>query len=324
MFTIQECQEIINKAFKNIEFKKEPGNLYKPIQYILSMEGKRIRPVLVLMACNLFSNSIEQAIFPAIGFEIFHNFTLVHDDIMDNSPIRRNQITIHKKWNNNIAILSGDAMCIIAYEYFLKGLSENKIIILTEFIKTALQVCEGQQYDMDFEKLNNVSVDEYINMITLKTSVLLASSLKIGAIIGGASADDSEYLYQYGKNIGIAFQLQDDLLDVFADIEKFGKKIGNDIVTNKKTFLLIKAFELAKEDDYERLKLLIENEKLDNQVKIEEVKAIYKKLGIQDITNRKISEYFNFANNYLNKVSVDEEKKYELNKFSNMLLNREF
>lgn len=324
MFTFQECQDIINKAFKNIDLKKEPVNLYQPIEYILSMEGKRIRPALVLMACNLFSDNIEQAIFPAIGLEIFHNFTLVHDDIMDNSPIRRNQTTIHKKWNNNIAILSGDAMCIIAYEYLLKGVHENKIKILNEFVKTAIQVCEGQQYDMDFEDINDVTIDEYINMIRLKTSVLLASCLRIGAIIGDASENDSEYLYQYGKDIGIAFQLQDDLLDVFADIKKFGKKIGNDIVTKKKTFLLIKAFELANESDYKRLKFIIENKKLDNQTKIEEVKAIYEKLGIQDITSNKISEYINSANNYLNKVSVDQEKKYELIKFSKMLLNRKF
>src|SRR3972149_6156266 len=265
MYSFQECQEIVNKAFRNFNLQKEPSNLYKPMEYIISMGGKRIRPATVIRACNLFTDDIEEAINPVMGIEIFHNFTLVHDDIMDKAPIRRSQPTVHKKWNENIAILSGDAMCILAYRFFLKAKPEIQAKILPEFTKTALEVCEGQQLDMDFENFNNVTVSEYIRMISGKTSVLLASSLKIGAIIGGASEKDAENLYEFGKNLGIAFQLQDDLLDVFADPKKFGKKTGNDIATNKKTFLLIKALEMSKGEDYSNLKTLIENKSLNDE-----------------------------------------------------------
>ena len=325
MYSYRTLQERVNKKIAQEELVKEPKQLYEPIKYILSLGGKRIRPVFVLMACNLFSDEVEKAIDSALALEIFHNFTLLHDDIMDNSSLRRNKPTVHTKWNSNVAILSGDAMLIIAYEYITRIKSDNYSTIINVFNKTALQVCDGQQYDMDFETKELVSESDYLKMIKLKTAVLIAASIEIGALIGGASLKDAELLYSFGINIGLAFQIQDDFLDVYGDTKLFGKKTGNDILTNKKTYLLIKAFELAKGDDYEELykRFFIDIEP--TQEKVDEVVNIYNKIGIKKVAQKTILEYFNKAFNDLEKASVNKERIKELSSFiKNNLISRDY
>ena len=322
MYTLNKLQQIINDSISNQKIGREPFTLYDPINYTLEAGGKRIRPALVLLACNLFSDNVEQAINPAIGLEIFHNFTLLHDDIMDNADIRRGNPTVHKKWDENTAILSGDAMFIKAYEYFLECESPNLKEILKVFNNTALEVCEGQQYDMEFEVRDNVTGSEYLRMIELKTSVLLAAALKIGAMIGGANQKNADLLYEFGRNIGLAFQLQDDLLDVYGDVKVFGKKIGGDIVANKKTMMLIKALELANGEDLEILKKAINQSEFDRDQKVNLVTGIYNKLQIKELVQNKIQELNNSAFEYLNGVKVDDNKKSELRKLAENLLNR--
>ena len=323
MYDIKELQKIVNETIENEKIGREPFSLYDPINYTLESGGKRIRPVLVLMACNLFSDEIKHAIKPAIGLEIFHNFTLLHDDIMDHADIRRGNPTVHKKWNENTAILSGDAMFIKAYEYFLDCESPNFRNILKVFNITALEVCEGQQYDMEFEERKTVAENEYLRMIELKTSVLLAAALKIGALLGEASERDADLLYEFGKNIGLAFQLQDDYLDVYGDVKVFGKQIGGDIVANKKTFMLIKALELAKGDIKDELKNLLRQQDFDRDTKVTAVTNIYNKLGIRKIVKQKIENFNNRAIEFLSQVSIDENKKSELNKLAENLIKRE-
>ncbi len=323
MYSYKDLQELVNKQINNENFVKEPRQLYEPIKYILSLGGKRIRPVFVLMACNLFSDDIDKAINAALALEIFHNFTLLHDDIMDNSSLRRNKPTVHTKWNSNVAILSGDAMSIIAYQFITKTNSNNFFEVLDVFNTTALQVCEGQQYDMNFEDKKPVSEANYLKMIELKTAVLIAASLKIGALIGGASHKDAQFLYLFGINLGLAFQIQDDFLDVYGDTKVFGKKIGNDIITNKKTYLLIKAVELAKSADYKELYNQFFTKNCPSEKKIKSVISIYNRLGIKKIAQNKIVEYFNLAFTYLDKVSVNSERKQELSSFiKTTLINR--
>ncbi len=322
MYTINQLQEIILQEINKLNFKGNPLTLYEPIQYTIGTGGKRIRPILVLAASNVFSDDIDASISVALAFEVFHNFTLLHDDIMDNSPIRRNKKTVHVKWNNNTAILSGDAMMIKAYD-FLKSLPADLLKeIFPVFNNTALEVCEGQQYDMDFEKQENVSELEYLNMIKLKTSVLIAASLKAGAICGGASKKDANFLYDFGINIGLAFQLQDDLLDVYADSQKFGKQSGNDIITGKKTFLLINAFEKADYKTYLKLKTLLSDKSINNKEKIKQATAIFNKLGIKHLTELNIRKYHKKAINSLNSLSVKDEKKEILLSFANSIMNR--
>ncbi|RLD63268.1 MAG: polyprenyl synthetase family protein [Bacteroidetes bacterium] len=325
MYSYKTLQELVNKKIAQEELAKEPKQLYEPIKYILSLGGKRIRPVFVLMACNLFSDEIEKAIDSALALEIFHNFTLLHDDIMDNSSLRRNKPTVHTKWNSNVAILSGDAMLIIAYEYITRIKSNNYSEIINVFNKTALQVCDGQQYDMNFETKELVSESDYLKMIKLKTAVLIAASLKIGALIGGALPEDAELLYSFGINIGMAFQIQDDFLDVYGDTEVFGKKTGNDILTNKKTYLLIKAFELAKGSDYKELynKIFVDNKP--SEEKFDKVVEIYNKLEIKKVAENKIAEYFDKAFKLINELSVSSERKNELmSLIQNKLINRNY
>lgn len=322
MFTFTELQEKINDSISNEKIGREPFSLYDPINYTLESGGKRIRSVLVLMTCNLFSDNIEKAIKPAIGLEIFHNFTLLHDDIMDHADIRRGNPTVHKKWNENTAILSGDAMFIKAYEYFLGCESPNFRDILKVFNNTALEVCEGQQYDIEFENRSNVTEQEYLRMIELKTSVLLAAALKIGALLGGADKSDANLLYEFGRNIGLGFQLQDDLLDVYGDAAVFGKQIGGDIVANKKTFMLIKARELAKGEDKNRLNDLLLSKDIERDIKVDAVTEIYNRLNIRNLVQNKIKELNHKALDYLNRVSVDEYKKSELKKLAEKLIKR--
>ncbi len=323
MFTIEHLQQKISDEINKVDLVREPSNLYQPIKYTLDAGGKRIRPALVLAACNIFSKDIENAIPVALAFEVFHNFTLLHDDIMDNSPKRRNKETVHVKWNENIAILSGDAMMIKAYG-FLNDLSANLLKeIFPVFNKTALEVCEGQQYDMDFETTKNVSEEDYLKMIKLKTSVLIAASLKAGAISGGANEKDANLLYDFGLNVGLAFQLQDDLLDVYADTNVFGKQTGNDIITGKKTFLLINAMEKADDETLKELQSLISDQKIDKQEKVAKVTNIYNSLGIKELTENKISQLHNKAINSLNSLSVENGKKDVLLSFADLIMKRE-
>jgi geranylgeranyl diphosphate synthase type II len=322
MLTLEQAQDIISQEFNQINFDKTPQDLYEPIRYVLSLGGKRIRPALVLMACNMFSDNIEKAKKPAIGLEIFHNFTLLHDDIMDNADLRRGHPTVHVKWNNNTGILSGDAMSIVAYMYICTCPPHLLSDILKVFNQTALEVCEGQQYDMDFEKLSNVEEDMYLKMIELKTSVLLACCLKIGALLGDASAKDADLLYEFGRNVGLAFQLQDDLLDVFGDVAVFGKEIGNDIISNKKTYLLIKALENANDKQKATLNYYLNLKQFDKKEKIEAVKLIYNELDIKQLALNKIDSYFQKAYQYLNQLSVAEERKVALIQFAEELKER--
>lgn len=322
MYNIEELQNKISEEINKVDFSSEPLNLYEPIKYTLDAGGKRIRPALVLAACNIFSDKIDNAIPVALAFEVFHNFTLLHDDIMDNSPKRRNKETVHVKWDNNTAILSGDAMMIKSYD-FLNALPANLLKkIFPIFNKTALEVCEGQQYDMDFETKKNVSEEEYLEMIKLKTSVLIAAALKAGAICGGASKENADLLYDFGLNIGLAFQLQDDLLDVYADTNVFGKQTGNDIITGKKTFLLINALKKANNEIKKDLENVISNKQIKKEEKIAAVTNTYNTLNIKHLTEEKISQLHNKAVSSLKSISVEDEKKEVLLSFADLIMNR--
>lgn len=320
MYSIEELLKKVNQEIDGTYNKRQPKNLYEPIAYALSVGGKRIRPALCLMACNVFSDNVDIAIRPAVGLETFHNFTLLHDDIMDHADLRRNQPTVHRKWDENTAILSGDAMMIEAYDYFFNLSPEHLSQCLPIFNQTAREVCEGQQYDMNFENRTNVEVEEYMEMIRLKTAVLLAASLKIGAILGGASKKDADKIYQFGINMGLAFQLQDDYLDTFGDEKTFGKRIGGDIAENKKTFLLINALK----KDRGLLHAMIENKNIDEQEKINVVTSIYRDLGIDIMTQDKIKHYYQAATESLNSLDVDKAKSQLLRNFLNQLKSRVF
>ncbi len=322
MYTFNELQTQIEKRIDALEFSSPSEGLFEPMKYILSIGGKRLRPILVLMAANLFKKDIESIYLPAIGIEVFHNFTLLHDDVMDHAPIRRNMATVHEKWNSNVAILSGDAMSIKAYQFIVS--CENKYLapVLNIFNQTALEVCEGQQLDMEFEKRTDVSVEEYLIMIRLKTAVLLGGSLKIGAILADANDEDSDALYQFGLNLGMAFQLQDDMLDTFGEEAIFGKKIGGDITSNKKTFLLIKAQELVEGDRKKELEKWISGEEFEDEEKIAAVKKIYEDLNIKGLVEQEIDKYFDLCQHYLSKVAVDADKKENLKLLVSKLMNR--
>ncbi len=321
MYTFNEIQELISDRLGNIDFIKEPKNLYLPVQYTVESGGKRIRPSMVLMSYNLFKESVEEAIMPALAIEIFHNFTLLHDDIMDNSGLRRGKPTVHKKWDTNIAILSGDAMSIKAYEFLSRYTGKNFHEMFGLFNETALQICEGQQFDMDFEEREIVSEKEYIQMITHKTAVLLAASLKMGALAAEANPGDSEKLYEFGKYLGLSFQLQDDYLDLFGDPEVFGKYIGGDIVAGKKTYLLIKAYELASEKDKRKILELLHNE-ASREAKVMQAKELFEKYQISQLTSDKIQDYFHKAKESFHKVQIDEKRKQPLFELAEMLMNR--
>lgn len=326
MHTIEELLSLVSVEIDNeIEqlYHTEPKNLYEPIGYALSMGGKRLRPVMVLIASEIFSSNIENAIPVAKAIELFHNFTLLHDDIMDGAEMRRNNPSVYKKYSENVAILSGDAMSIMAYNYLLKCQSANLSAIISLFSQTALEVCEGQQFDMDFESRLDVSIDEYLQMIKLKTAVLLACSLKIGALTANAPMGIADQLYSFGINLGIAFQLQDDLLDVFADQEKFGKKIGGDIVSNKKTYLLLKALELSSGQLKTNLLDWIAKTDFDAAEKVNEITAIYNKLGIREITALNIEGYYQTAISILNDMDLAEEKKTGLFHLAGIIMNRD-
>ncbi len=322
MYSFKELQEMVQQEIVQLDFSTSPKELFAPMEYILGLGGKRLRPILVLMSANMFKSDLSKVLLPAIGIEVFHNFTLLHDDVMDNAPIRRAKPTVHEKWNSNVAILSGDAMSIKAYQYIESCEDKHLREVLQLFNQTALEVCEGQQIDMEFETRNDVTVDEYLNMIRLKTSVLLAGSLKMGAIMGGAPQKDADLLYKFGESLGLAFQLQDDLLDVFGDEAVFGKKIGGDIISNKKTMLLIKALELAQGDTLADLEDWLAKTTFDNDEKIKAVTAVYEKLGVKQFVIEQIEACFNDSMKYLQQINVDNAKKAELQQLVDKLINR--
>lgn len=323
MLSFNEILQKIENEVAQLSFEYPPKSLYDPIEYILSLGGKRIRPALTLMACNLYQDNVDKAINPALGIEVFHNFTLLHDDLMDKADKRRNKPTVHKVWNDNTAILSGDAMLIAAYQLIGKTEPEYLKEVFDLFTSTALEICGGQQYDMEFESRDNVTEAEYIEMIRLKTAVLLACSLKTGAIIGGASKEDADNLYEFGINIGLAFQLQDDLLDVYGDTATFGKNIGGDILCNKKTFLLIHAFELANTDQKTILNEWIGKDTFIPSEKIEAITAIYNELHLKDITTTKMQGYYDKAMGNLSHLSISPDKLTVLKEVSDRLMYRQ-
>ena len=323
MLSFKEIQEKIEREIGQLEFDCPPKSLYEPITYILSLGGKRIRPALVLMAYNLYREDVEKAIRPAIGLEVFHNFTLLHDDLMDQADKRRNKPTVHKVWNANTAILSGDAMLIAAYQLIGETAPEHLKEVLDLFTRTALEICGGQQYDMEFESRMDVSEEEYLEMIRLKTAVLLACSLKTGAILGGASREDAENLYRFGINIGLAFQLQDDLLDVYGDTKTFGKNIGGDILCNKKTFLLINALRRAEGEQRAQLEHWIARKDFDAAEKIAAVTNIYNVLGLKELSEAKMQTYYAEGMKNLAALSVSEERLAVLKEVTSRLMFRQ-
>lgn len=319
----EEIQQKITEEVEKLDWSMSPVGLYEPIGYILSLGGKRIRPMLTLMACNLFSDSVEEAIPVALGLEVFHNFTLLHDDVMDKADVRRGKPTVHKKWNENTAILSGDVMQIKAYQLISKVSEKHLKYTLDLFSKMACEVCEGQQYDMDFENRMDVSAEEYLDMIRLKTAVLLGTSLKIGALIGGSSSEDADLLYNYGINIGLAFQLKDDLLDVYGNPTTFGKRIGGDILCNKKTYMLIMALQKAEGKTKEDLLQWISVSDFDENKKIESVTAIYDKLEIKAICENKMDEFYKKSLIEIEKLSVSLANKQCFINLAKSLMKRE-
>lgn len=304
MRTFEEICRTIEEALARLTFDQPPRSLFDPITYTLSLGGKRIRPALALMACDLFGGKNEDVLQPALGLEVFHNFTLLHDDLMDEADRRRDKPTVHKLWNPNVAILSGDAMLICAYQLVAKA---NDKAILELFSRTALEICAGQQYDMEFESRSDVTEEEYLEMIRLKTAVLLACALKVGAMIGGASTADADALYDYGIHIGLAFQLQDDLLDVYGDPKTFGKNIGGDILCNKKTFLLINALSAASEEQRQVMEDCMARKTYDAQEKIAAFANLYNELSIRDLTERRIEDYYRMADEDLARLSIAPE-----------------
>lgn len=322
MYTLSEIIKKINNGIESIQYNKEPHNLYDPIRYILSIGGKRIRPALMMMGYNLYRDDVDSILNNALALETYHNFTLLHDDLMDRSDMRRGNPTVHKKWNDNTAILSGDTMLILAYQLFNQGAKNEQA--LSAFIDATLGVCEGQQHDIDFETRSDVTEEEYMEMIRQKTSLLLGYALKIGAIFGGADKEDADNLYTFGEKMGLAFQLQDDLLDVYGDPSKFQKKLGGDIVDNKKTFMLINALQLANDEQRTELEHWISTNDHDADEKIASVTHIYNIIGIEKLAQQKIKELFDIALQSLDKVKVDDDKKAELRAFANKLLDRKY
>ena len=322
-YNLAELIERVNKHMTGLEYPAQPDGLFEPVRYALSLGGKRLRPVLTLMAYNLYKEDIENIYNVAGGIEMYHNHTLLHDDVMDKADIRRGKPTVHKVWNENTAILSGDAMLIRAFQYVSLAPKEYLKEVIDLFAQTTLEICEGQQYDMEFESRMDVTEEEYMEMIRLKTAVLLACSIKVGAILGGASEEDCNNLYNFGIHIGLAFQLQDDLLDVYGDPKVFGKNTGGDITSNKKTFMLIKAFELAEGKNREELDHWVNAAEFDAAEKIKCVTEIYNNIGIKEICEAKMQEHDGKANEYLDQVKVDEAKKEELRALAARLMNRD-
>lgn len=322
MHSIEKYQEEFLNFLQNYSINKKPVNLYLPIDYILNLGGKRLRPVLTLMTADIFGGQYKNALQAALAIEVFHNFTLIHDDIMDDAPLRRGKETVHEKWDVNTGILSGDAMLIMAYKLFESYEPEIFQSLLSIFNKTALEVCEGQQYDIDFEIRDDVTIPDYLRMIEYKTSVLVAAAMKMGAIIAKASESDQNHIYEFGKNLGLAFQLQDDFLDAFGNPKTFGKQVGGDIIENKKTFLYLKALELCNDDDALQLRNLFEIIPDDNLEKINTVKQIFIESGSAEETKKAIQEYTNNAFSVLETINISDDKKTILRQFGEQLMKR--
>ena len=323
MKTSEEILKLVNDYLAQLPYDREPQSLYEPIKYVLSMGGKRVRPVLMLLAYNMYKENPESILSSACALETYHNYTLLHDDLMDNADLRRGHETVHRKWDANTAILSGDSMLVLAYERMAQCPKEKLAEVLHLFTETALEIGEGQQYDMEFENRTDVTEAEYIEMIRLKTSVLLACAVKMGAILADASAEDADNLYKFGEQIGLAFQLQDDFLDVYGDPAVFGKAIGGDITSNKKTFMLINAFNHATAEQREELTRWITAEQFDAAEKIAAVTRLYNEIGIDRIAKEKIEYYFAQSTQYLARVNVPEERKQELIAYTHDMMKRE-
>lgn len=324
MINADQILKLVNDYLVQLPYDRRPASLYEPIRYVLSMGGKRIRPVLMLLSYNLFKEDPETILMPACALETYHNYTLLHDDLMDSADLRRGHETVHKKWNANTAILSGDSMLVLAYQRMQQCSSDKMAEVLALFTETALEIGEGQEYDMAFEHRDDVSEEEYIEMIRLKTSVLLACALKIGAILAGASKEDADNLYRFGEQIGLAFQLQDDFLDVYGDTRVFGKAIGGDITSNKKTFMLINALNHANEEQRRQLESWIGATKFDRDEKVAAVTRLYNEIGIDRMAQDKIAYYFEQSRKYLQAVSVDESRKVELAAYAQRMMNRQY
>ncbi len=323
MYTSDEILHQVNSTLEQLPYDRKPQSLYEPIQYVLALGGKRIRPVLMLLGYNLYKEQPEQIMMQALGLETYHNYTLLHDDLMDNADLRRGHETVHKRWDANKAILSGDSMLVLAYQRMAQCDGRHLPAVMELFTETALEIGEGQEYDMTFETRNDVTEEEYIEMIRLKTSVLLACALKMGAILADASDEDAQNLYKCGEQIGLAFQLQDDLLDVYGNEKVFGKAIGGDITSNKKTYMLINAFNRANDEQRAELSRWVDAKTFDRKEKIAAVTAIYDAIGIRQLCEEKINYYFAEAHKYLDKVSVTDKRKNELRRYMNEMMKRE-
>ena len=324
MLTADEILAIVNDYLDKLPYNRNPKSLYEPIKYVLSMGGKRVRPTLMLLAYNLYRENPEKILMNAIALETYHNYTLLHDDLMDHADVRRGKPTVHRKWDANTAILSGDSMLVLAYERMAQCDAEHLSDVLKLFTETALEIGEGQQYDMEFETRNDVTEDEYIEMIRLKTSVLLACALKMGAILADASKEDQENLYKFGEQIGLAFQLQDDYLDVYGDPKVFGKAIGGDITSNKKTYMLINAFNHANAEQRAELEKWVAAVDFDRDEKVRAITQLYNEIGIDKMAIDKINWYFEQSKKYLQAVSVSEERKEELAHYAEKMMKRKY
>ena len=309
---------------RRMTIDRQPASLYEPIEYVLSIGGKRVRPVLTLLAYNLYREDIERVMPQAIALETYHNYTLLHDDLMDNADVRRGKPTVHRKWDANTAILSGDSMLVLAYQRMAQCDEAHLKSVLDLFTETALQIGEGQQYDMEFERRDDVSEEEYIEMIRLKTSVLLACGLKMGALMADAPSGDADNLYRFGECVGLAFQLQDDYLDVYGDPAVFGKEIGGDITSNKKTYMLINALNRANDSQREELTRWISATGFDKQEKIAAVTRLYNEIGIDQLAQEKIAAYFQESHRYLDALAVPEERKEELARYARQMMKRQY
>lgn len=322
MQTIKDLQSIVNAELQKKKYEEEPVALFEPMSYALSVGGKRLRPVMVLLAAQMYEGNLDDALSSAIGLEIFHNFTLLHDDVMDKAALRRGQPTVHKKWSENVAILSGDAMSIKAYQYIVSCKEKYVSEVLQVFNDTALEVCKGQQLDMEFEERDEVSIQDYLQMIRYKTAVLFACSLKMGGILAEADKQEQQKLYDLGINLGMAFQLQDDYLDVYGDVATFGKNIGGDILAKKKTYLLIQALKNADVKERNELLHILNDENVDAHQKIEEVTALYNRLNVKRVTQEAIAVYLENGEKNLASLKVEENKKQELKGLIAKLVNR--
>ena len=324
MYSPEELLKKVNQTLDGLAYDRQPVTLYEPIRYVLSLGGKRIRPVLMLLAYQLYKDDSERIMQQAIGLETYHNFTLLHDDVMDQADLRRGHPTVHKKWNDNQAILSGDTMLLQAFQRMLQ--CDGRVLgdVMQLFVTTTLEIDEGQQFDVEFETREDVTEDEYIEMIRLKTSVLLACALKMGGLLAGASADDQEALYSLGEKIGLAFQLQDDLLDVYGDTKVFGKNIGGDITSNKKTYMLINAVNRANTTQRAELMRWIEAREFNREEKVEAVTRVYDEIGIRQLCEEKINYYFEQGRQYLEQIQVSDGRKAPLPQYIAQMMNRQF